>query len=260
MLLATDIGNSNLVIGIYFEEKWSQIWRIPTTISDNSPLFYQSRLGNLFLEFDIQPDSIDKIIISSVVPQLTPVIKDVFKNMLNLEPIIIGPKLYQKLPLKILNPYQIGADLVANVMGATQLYGKDCIIVDFGTALTFTTLKEDGETIGVAIAPGLKTAASALYNKTAQLPPEVPMELPTSVLGLNTIHAIQSGVLFGYVGLVEYMVRKIREEVGAHFITIATGGLSNILTPLDAFFTHKNENLTLEGLRFILEILQSQEN
>ena len=254
MLLAIDIGNSNLVVGVFSDDKWAFIWRIPTIVDESARILYQSRFNDYLLEEDIKFDMIQRIVISSVVPELTPILREICVTTFQQNPIVLGPSIYKQLPIKIVNPYQIGADLVANTMAAHQLYQKDAIIIDFGTALTFTTVNQNGATLGVAIAPGLKTATSALYQKTAQLPPEIPMNMPDSVLGMDTVHAIQSGVLIGYVGLVKHMIVSIREEVGQHFIAIATGGLSEVLTPLKALFDIHNPNLTLEGLRLIGEM------
>lgn len=252
MLLAIDIGNSNLVLGIFENQEWDKIWRIPTFINESSKVFFHNRISNLILEEDIRFNRISRVVISSVVPTLTPIIDRISREIFfEAEVLIVGPEVYANLPITILNPYQIGADLVANITAAHALYRANCIIIDFGTALTFTTVNEKGITQGVAIAPGLKTATSSLYQKTAQLPPEVPLEYPKSALGMNTIHAIQSGVLIGYVGLVTHMIRTIRKEVGEDYITIATGGLSKTLEPLQDLFDIHDPNLTLEGLRFI---------
>ena len=254
MLLAIDIGNSNLVIGIYQNGEWLHNWRLPTLIDKSAAIFYHQRISDHLWEAGIKFDELQKTVISSVVPGLTQTIQKACQSISEKVPLVVGPKIYPHLPIKIINPYEIGADLVANMVAAHLLYQKDCIVVDFGTALTFTTLDQRGNTLGVSIAPGLKTATTALYQKTAQLPPEVPMEMPPSPLGMSTIHAIQSGVLIGYVGLVNHMIDTIRREVGEEFITIATGGLSKVLTPLEPVFDFFNPNLTLEGLRLISEI------
>ena len=154
-----------------------------------------------------------------------------------------------------INKIEIGADLVANAVAAYHYFKQKCVVVDFGTALTFTSILDDGQLAGVAIAPGLKTAISALFSKTAQLP-EVPLELPQTPVGKNTIHAIQSGILNGYVGLVKHMLMAIRTEVGEHYIAVATGGLSSILHPLRKEFVDIDVELTMNGLKIIGESVE----
>jgi len=249
MLLAVDIGNSNVTLSVHDGNDWVHTLRLPT-LPEESPLFYKVKIVDHLWEAGIVRDHINKCVLSSVVPPL----KDVFKNILielfvN-EPTIVDHELFPKLDLKLLRPDQIGSDLVANAFAANRLFKKDCIVVDFGTALTFTVLSSEGEILGVNIAPGLQTAIKALFGNTAQLP-EVPLELPDSAIGKDTITAIQSGVLIGYVGLVRHQLASIRKEVGAQYIAVATGGLSKILTELKDDFEVVNINLTFEGLRLI---------
>ena len=248
MQLALDIGNSNVVAGLYEDGAWKVIQRFPTQVGESPIVFYQVRLADFLLENSVRVDDVRQVILSSVVPALTGVFQAISETFLQREPLLIGPAVYPVLKLKIRNPYEIGADLVANAAAACELYGKDCIVVDFGTALTFTTVTAQGEILGVAIAPGIKTAISALFQKTAQLPPEVPLQLPATPVGKDTVHAIQSGVLLGYEGLVRHLIATIRQEVGAHYITVATGGLSSVLVNLEQEFDEVNRQLTLDGL------------
>lgn len=167
----------------------------------------------------------------------------------------MGPDLYKKLPIGVLNPYEIGSDLVSNALAAYTRFKRSCIVVDFGTALTFTTLGNDGEILGVAIAPGLKTAIKSLSQNTAKLF-DVPLQLPDSVLGKNTVHAIQAGILIGYEGIVTTMIKKIRKELKDESVpVIATGGLSSIITSLSSEFSSIDANLTLDGLRIAVEFV-----
>ena len=253
MLLAIDIGNSNVVIGVYQENNWQHIWRFPTLDIDSPQQFYQQKLFDHLLEANLFYDGVDKVAISSVVPALTPHFLQIVTQISKTPPLVLGPEVYKNLSIQIKNPYEIGADLVANAVAAHQIYQKDLIITDFGTALTFTIINHQGTILGVTIAPGIKTAISALYQKTAQLPPEVPLVIPDSAIGKDTVHAIQSGILIGYVGLVRHMIQSIKEEVGHHYQTIATGGLSGTLTDLIDDFEIRNPNLTLDGLRMIRE-------
>lgn len=252
MLLALDIGNSNVTIGLYEGGRWQQLWRLPTRSDLEALLFYEVQLSNLLLEADIAPGDVRTFVMSSVVPDLIPVFEQVAEQIFQLTALTLYPTLYPGIQIQIDRPSEIGTDLVANAIAAHHLYGQDCIIVDFGTALTFTTVTSAGHVLGVAIAPGLKTAISSLFQKTAQLP-EVPLRLPDSAVGKNTVRSIQSGILLGYVGLVRELLRQIRSELGQHYIAVATGGLSSILHPLRRDFTHVNMELTLEGLRLVGE-------
>lgn len=258
MLLAIDIGNTNVTLGLAEGRNWRHVWRLPTLTDKEALLFYEVQLSNYLLEQDIPPAGIRLMVVSTVVPALRPVFEALGRQLFHRAPLFVGPELYQRFQVKVLRPNELGTDLYANAIAAHHLFRQDCIIADFGTALTFTTMNREGALLGVSIAPGLKTAISALFQKTAQLP-EVPLELPASALGLDTVHAIQSGILIGYVGLVRHMLQAIRSEVGAHYLALATGGLSSILHPLREEFHAIEPNLTLEGLRIIGENIYPEE-
>lgn len=251
MLLAIDIGNSNIVVGVFDKtnQKWLYQWRMETSTTKTAN-DYALLLGDLLLENDMDLSIFDSLVLSSVVPPLTQVLKTALKEFFHQEPLVLGANIYHKLPIQIERPHEIGADLVANAMAAYEKYKDDCIIVDFGTALTFTTLAKSGKILGVAIAPGLKTAMYSLFINTAQLP-EVPLELPTTALGRNTTEALQAGVLLGYIGLVESLIERIKNEIQTPCKVIATGGLSSVIQPLASKFDEINPNHTLDGLRII---------
>jgi type III pantothenate kinase len=251
MLLALDVGNSEITIGLWNNNEWVHHWRIPS-LSDQPELFYGVKLQDYFLEVSLPITVVKKIAVSSVVPGLTEKIVNVVKALFHQEPVLLSPAIYQHLPIDILNPFEIGSDLVANAMAAYVKYKQTCIVVDFGTALTFLTISKEGKILGVSIAPGLKTAIRSLSQNTAKLF-EVPLIMPPSPLGSNTVNAIQSGVLYGYEGLVKNVVGRIREQVGENCIVIATGGLSSIITPLQNFFYRVDPKHTLDGLRLIAE-------
>ncbi len=254
MLLAIDIGNSDITVGLYQQDKWSHLWRLPSAIS-RTELFYGIKLREHFFEAGIKAEFIRQIVISSVVPGLTDKIVSVVTTLFEKKPIVLGPAVYSKLPIEVLNPYEIGSDLVSNALAAYIRFKQNCIVVDFGTALTFTTISEKGKILGVAIAPGLKTAIKSLSQNTAKLF-DVPLELPQSALGKNTVHAIQAGILLGYEGLVSAMLQRIKNELADdQCATIATGGLSSIITPLKKQFTEVDQNLTLNGLRIVTEFV-----
>jgi len=250
MEIVIDIGNSNVVIGIYTEAKSVDLIRLKTINDREAKLYYDLRIREELLDLNLVIENIQGIYLSSVVPDLTKSISVVIASIFDKKVNVVNPMAFKKLKLSIDNPSEIGIDLVANAIAAVTRFSKACVIVDFGTALTFTTVTESFEILGVAIAPGLKTSMSALHNETAQLP-EVPLILPSTVIGKNTTHAIQSGVLWGYVGLVKEMLLRINEETGYKFLPIATGGLSSILSPVADLFHDIDINLTLDGIRIM---------
>lgn len=244
MILAVDIGNTNIVTGIKKDDWYTG--RIETVLGQPAS-FYQSKIREWLSPVDL--DKIDKVVVSSVVPSLTPVILEALDLATKISPILIGQKVYDHLPISVENKNEIGTDLVCNSLAAFNLFKSDCMVIDFGTALTFTVILE-AKIIGVNIAPGIKTALSSLTKNAAQLG-DVPLELPDSIIGKNTTTALQSGILWGYVGLVERMIERIETEVGKPLKVVATGGLSHVLEPLKDKFDVVDKNLTLEGIKLI---------
>ncbi len=204
------------------------------------------------LEADISLSQVQTTVLSSVVPDLTPTVRAMLNELFGFAPIVVGPGVYPLLPIEVLRPHEIGADLVANALAAHTRYGRTCTVVDFGTAITFTTVSGEGRILGIAIAPGLRTAIRSLFANTAQLP-EVPIEVPDSALGLSTTHAIQAGVILGYEGLVRSLLGRIRDELNGDCMAVATGGLSGRIPSLGDVFTDIVPSLTLEGVRLIGE-------
>lgn len=249
MILALDIGNSDITMGLWDGTLWKHTWRIPSR-TNQPELFYGVKVRDSFLEAQLPIDKVNRVVISSVVPGLTEKVQKVIRTLFDQEPIVLGPAMYGKLPIEVLNPYEIGSDLVANAMAAYSLKKSTCIIVDFGTALTFTTVSGNGKILGVSIVPGLRTAIKALSQNTAKLF-DIPLEIPSSALGTSTITAIQSGLVIGYDGLVRSMVGAIRKELKEECPAIATGGLSFVITSLKGFFSVIDPHLTLDGLRLI---------
>ena len=256
MLLALDVGNSEITIGLYAEQRWRHVWRMPTIV-ELPAMYFSMRLANQFLEAGISKEEIQAVGISSVVPELTTRLEDACISLFNAKPIVLGPEIYKKLPLVILKPYEIGSDLVCNAMGAYAMFGKSCVVADFGTALTFTAISSQGEIAGVSIAPGLRTAIKSLSQHTAKLF-DVPLEMPHSVLGKGTTHAIQAGVMIGYEGMVLHMLSKFRAELDPGAGTVATGGLCVAIPTLKFAFDAIDPNLTLDGLRLIVNHFQQQ--
>ncbi|MEL6388773.1 MAG: type III pantothenate kinase [Bacteroidota bacterium] len=254
MIVAVDIGNSNVVLGCHDGEDWAHFWRLQTVTTQDAAVYYDIEIRNLILESRLDLSQITGVILSAVVPQIRELMAEILTAAFEQPVVVVGPELYNTLNYKVPRPYEIGTDLVANAYSAYRRQSRACVVVDFGTALTFTTLDDTGYVAGVAIAPGIKTAMKALSSNTAQLP-EIPLELPDSVLGLHTTHAIQAGILWGYVGIVKELLEKIRSEVDHHIPAIATGGLSFVMSEIEGLFVEIDPQLTLDGLRFMLEDL-----
>lgn len=254
MLLVIDVGNTNIVAGIYSGEALAHTFRIHTVVKKTEDE-YGTIFRSLMADRGVDPGEITETIVSSVVPALGQSIRDMAFRMTGNDAILLGPSVYDRLPLKVLNPREIGTDLVANSLAAHEMFASPCIIVDFGTALTFTCVDGSACITGVSILPGLSTAVSALSRDTAQLP-FVQLEAPDSALGKNTVHAIQSGIVFGYSGLVEAMVKRLGDEMGCRPKVVATGGLCAVISPLVACFDAIERDLTLKGLSLVARYLR----
>lgn len=253
MLLAIDIGNTNIVFGTHNGSRWGKIWRIQTDklkTADEYEVIFRS----IFATNKVAKPEIDKVIVSSVVPSLNREFDVMLNDFVQVQPRFLSPEWFGKLPIQILNPYEIGADLVANAMAAHHRFKSNCMVIDFGTALTFTTVSAEGAILGVAIAPGLRTAIRSLSGNTSQLPDVQPV-MPPSVLGSNTVHAIQAGIVIGYTGLVERIISKTEEQLQQPLKVAATGGLSGIFAHELPRIELVDENLTLDGLRLIGELI-----
>jgi type III pantothenate kinase len=254
MFLSIDAGNSNIVFGLYDTEKkqWEYEYRVETRFN-----LLESELEGAmhlyFLENNLHKTQIIKIGISSVVPEINGLLVQFCKLYIGLDPYLINGKSYKHLQVSTSKPNEIGSDLMANAVAAYNLLHCACIIVDFGTALTFTVIDENGKMKGVNIVPGIKTAIKSLNTNTSKLP-EVSLEWPASAIGKDTVHSIQAGILYGYSGLVKGMIESIKEELPSeNFMIVATGGLSSILVNLKDTFDILDRNLTLEGIRLITE-------
>jgi type III pantothenate kinase len=249
MLLAIDIGNTDIVLAIHNGNQWQHIFRHETKIGQPT-VYFESALRNLLLEWDIQPLDIKGSAISCVVPEILHPIHTAIDHVLNQPPVVLNAEVFAQLDLHIPLMYEIGADIVSNAFAAMELYGKSCIIVDFGTTLTFVVVTPSEGIKGVSIAPGLFTALQSLSQSTALLP-QVDFDFPTTFIGQNTKSAIQCGVFHGYVGMIRYMLQGIEEECAVPMIKVATGGLSQRLSPLSDAFDEFNRHLTLDGIRLI---------
>jgi type III pantothenate kinase len=253
MFLSLDAGNSNIVISFFdpLSREWTSEFRLENRTSLGEAELNQ-RIGLYLLENEIRTDAITRIGISSVVPEVNRTLESFSKNFLRKEPYLISGRSYERLPIRTEKPDEIGSDLMCNVMAAYTRYQSACVVVDFGTALTFTVVSASGEVVGVNIVPGIKTALKSLFTNTAKLP-EVRLEVPASAIGRDTVHSIQAGVIYGYVGLVNGMLDAIFEELGSVTPVIGTGGLSHLLPKLEHRFDHIDRRLTMEGIRLITE-------
>jgi len=251
MLLAINIGNSSTSLGLYAEGKWVERWRIHTNV-DRTADEHRVLFRSLLAEEGFAVDRISRSVLCSVVPPLTGTVSEVVGGLTGSQPLLVGPGIRTGIRIRTDNPAEVGADLVADAVAGYARFRSSCIVADFGTALSFTAVAEPGDLMGVAISPGLAYATEALAERTAQLP-VVQLKMPPSAIGKNTTHSIQAGVVFGYLGLVEALIDRIRAELPPPVKAVATGGQSGIIAPLTDRFDAIDPWLTLEGLRLIAE-------
>lgn len=255
MILLVDVGNTNIVIGIYNEDKYIASWRISTDTKKTSDE-YSIQLMQLFTQNELNPKQVEGIIISSVVPNIMHSLENMVRKSFNIEPIIVGPGIKTGINIKYDNPKEVGADRIVNAVAANELYNKDLIIIDFGTATTYCALTKEGNYLGGCISPGVKIASDALFERAAKLP-RIELEVPKNIICKNTITSMQAGILYGYIGQVEYIVKKTKEEMKQlgteEPFVIATGGLANTIARNTDAIDEVRGDLTLEGLRIIYE-------
>lgn len=246
MTVIIDIGNSDVVVGVHRQDSWTHTWRIPSNQDMIGPE-YELRMRHFFLENELKVSDVQGVAISSVVPGLTDTIADACLGLFGSKPFVLSPNVVKELPLKVQNPHEIGTDLVANAYAAYSRYKKAVIVVDFGTALTFTSVFSHGNIAGVAIAPGVRTAMKSLSSNTAKLP-EIPLEIPQKAIGTDTVSAMQAGIMKGYAGLVSHMIQETRAELGGDAKVVATGGMSFIFQSLEETIDEVVPHLTLDGI------------
>jgi type III pantothenate kinase len=249
MLLAIDIGNTNIAFGLYKEERLGPRWRI-RTIHDKTSDEYGVLLDQLFRHGGYRPGQVEGIAIASVVPPLTPIFYRACQDYLGQTPLIVDTGVRTGVRVRVDNPKEVGADRVVDAAAVRALYGGPACVVDMGTATTFDAISAEGDYLGGAIAPGIGISAQALFERTAKLP-RVELTRPPSVIGRNTSHAMQSGLLFGYVGLVEGMVARFKIELGTEARVVATGGLAEVIACETEVIDIVDPWLTLSGLRII---------
>lgn len=257
MILALDIGNTHTVCGIFCGEKLTADWRMATDRlrTDDE---YALAIKGFFEHYKVDQAQLSGVIISSVVPPVTGMFVEMVRDYFGLEPMVVGPGVKSGLPIRYENPREVGADRVVNAVAAIRLYKPPLIIVDFGTATTFCAINQEGEYLGGVIAPGIGISAEALFMRAAKLP-RVELEKPKTVIGRNTVASIQSGLVFGYIGLVEGILTRMAQEMGCKPKVVGTGGLSELFARESSMIHYTNNRLTLEGLRIIYQVNAGKE-
>jgi type III pantothenate kinase len=249
VLLAIDVGNTHTVVGVYENDRLVRHWRVLSDAGRTSDE-YGVLLWSLYRASELPIPRKSDIIVCSVVPPMTKVVEDVCRDYFHADPLVVGPGVKTGMPILYDNPKEVGADRIVNAVAAYERFHQSCIVVDFGTATTFDCVSGKGEYLGGVITPGLGISLDALVTRTAKLP-RVELVRPPKVVGKNTVHAMQAGIVYGYVALVDGLVARIREEIGAHARIIATGGFAAMLAPESTTIETFDEFLTLEGLRLI---------
>jgi type III pantothenate kinase len=258
MLLAIDVGNTNIVLGVFDGATLIQSWRLQTVrerTSDELGLL----IDGLFAHSRVDRVKIRGVILGSVVPPLTGTIRQMVERYFGVTAMIIEPGVNTRMPILYKSPAEVGADRIVNAVAAYEKFGKTAagsgrpmIIVDFGTATTLDAVSAAGEYLGGAICPGVSISADALFQRAARLP-RIEVRKPAAVVGKTTVGAMESGLFFGYVGMVEGLVRRMTDELGGHATVVATGGLATVIAPETPLIRHVDIELTLQGLRIVWE-------
>jgi type III pantothenate kinase len=252
MLLAIDIGNTNITLGVFEDERLRATWRLATA-HERMPDEYGILLSQLLAHQRLVVEQITGVALASVVPALTGVFREVSRGYLGQDPLVVDAGVKTGVRIRYENPREVGADRVVDCAAVKAKYGGPACVVDFGTATTFDAITAEGDYLGGAIAPGIAIAAEALFARAARLY-RVEIAPPPRAIGTNTVMAMQSGIFFGYVGLVEGMVARFRRELGEDMKVIATGGLAEKIARATPVIQHVDPWLTLEGLRIIYDL------
>jgi type III pantothenate kinase len=252
LLLVLDIGNTNVTLGVFDGPALKSTWRLATD-ARRMPDEYGFFMSNIMSYRGVQPSDITGACICSVVPPLIPTFEEVCRNYFAVQPLTVSAGVKTGISIQYDSPRDVGTDRVADAVAALKLYGGPVIVVDFGTATVFDAVSADGKYLGGALAPGINLSADALYQSTSQLR-RVELVPPATAIGKNTVAAMQSGLIFGYIGLVEGMVARFKSELGPDAKVIATGGLAELMARETTVFDAVNPDLTLLGLRMIYDL------
>ena len=256
MILLVDVGNTNIVLGVHNGQEYIASWRISSDGNKTSDE-YSIQVMQLFNVSEIDPKEIEGVIVSSVVPNIMHSLENMLRKCFCREPIIVGPGIKTGINIKYDSPKEVGADRIVNAVAAHEIYNKPAIIIDFGTATTFCALRKNGDYLGGCICPGIRISADALFERAAKLP-RVELEVPKNIICKSTVTSMQAGILFGYIGQVEYIVKKRKEEIKnsknkEEPLVIATGGLANLIAKQTDVIDIVDSDLTLEGLKILYE-------
>ncbi len=251
MLLAIDVGNTQTVAGVFHGQELIHRWRTSTVRTATLDELAAAHDAMLRLRGSSLAD-VGDMVVSSVVPALTTGYRDLAARYLDTPALVIGPGVRTGMPIAIDNPHEVGADRIVNSVAAFRRYGGPCIVVDFGTATNFDCVSESGEYLGGAITPGIEVSVEALTSRAARLL-KVEFVEPASVVGKSTVAALQSGILYGTVAMVDGLVARLKEEIGEGAVVVATGGLSELIVPLSVQIDAHDPTLTLDGLRLVYE-------
>jgi len=252
MLLAIDIGNTNITLGIFQGEELRATWRLAPDVNRLADE-YGVLMVSLLAEEGLVRGDVDAAVMSTVVPDLEPVFEQVCSRYFHVRPLVVGTGVRTGLRILYDSPRDVGADRVADAVAAIHLYGTPLILVDLGTGAVFDAISKEGDYVGGAIAPGMAIAAEALFRRAAKLY-RVELARPKTAIGRNTVAAVQSGLIFGYVGLVEGIVTRFKEELGGQAKVVATGGWAELIAAETSVIDVVDPNLTLTGLRILYEL------
>ena len=253
MILLVDVGNTNIVLGVNSNGRYIASWRISTDAKKTSDE-YGIQVTQLFAQHNLNPLDVEGIIISSVVPNIMHSLENMIKKCFKMNPIIVGPGIKTGINIKYDNPKEVGADRIVNAVAAYEIYKRSLIIIDFGTATTYCAVTKSGNYLGGNICPGIKIGSEALFERAAKLP-RVELEKPNTLICKNTITSMQAGIIYGYIGQVEYIVNRMKKEMmdlgEAEPFVLATGGLANLIASETNVIDKVDSQLTLEGLRVL---------
>ncbi len=252
MLLAIDVGNTNIVLGIYRKNQLVHDWRVMTD-REKTADEYGILLQNLFAMRQVSLETVKAIIISCVVPPLVRVLDQLCHTYFHVSPLFVGPDVKLGMQIGYANPHEVGADRIVNAVAAFEKHRRSLIVIDFGTATTFDYISPRGEYLGGAIAPGIQISSEALFQKASKLP-RVEFAVPQHVIGRDTVTSMQAGIVYGYIGLVDGIVSRMKAEVADDPHVIATGGLAGLIAPYSTTINEVDELLTLRGLKIIYDL------